>query len=119
MSKTRKPFLSLFVLFTMLLSFAGVPVSAVADIVTTTDLVTAQQNAKTRAHLNELLARNDVRKALTARGVDVTAAQKRVANMTDAEVQALAANIDQLPAGGRRLSTVELLLLIIIIILII
>ena len=59
-----------------------------------------------------------MQQALTARGVDVAAAQQRVASLSDAEVQALAANIDQLPAGGR-LSTVQLLLIIIIIILLV
>jgi hypothetical protein len=94
------------------------PLPAVAGIVTTTEIVNARQVEHARAHLNSLLAREDVRKALAARGVDVAAAQRRVASMTDSEVQKLAANIDQLPAGGR-LNNLETILLVIIIILLI
>ena len=106
----------LFTLIAMLVCVTVIPAPAVAAIVTTTEIVNARKIENTRAHLHALLAREDVRKALTARGVDVAAAQRRVASMTDAEVQTLAANIDQLPAGGR-LSSLNTLLLIIIIIL--
>jgi hypothetical protein len=113
--QSRQP---LFILFTTLLFAVGMPTPAVAGIVTTADIMGARQSENTREHLNKLLAREDVQEALTMRGVDVEAAQKRVDSMTDAEIQTLAANIDQLPAGGR-LSRLEVLMLVIIVILLI
>ncbi len=95
-----------------------VPLSAHAGIVTTSEIVNARQIENTRAHLSALLAREDVRKALAASGVDVNAAQQRVASMTDLEVQQLAANIDQLPVGGR-LTNLETVLLVLLIVLLI
>lgn len=107
-----------FLLLSALLLFGIIPGQAVAGIVTTTQIVNARHDELARKHLSDLLARKDVQQALTARGVDVAAAQSRVASLSDDEVQALAANIDKLPAGGR-LSTTQLLLVIIIIILLI
>ncbi len=54
---------------------------------------------------------------LVERGVDEDQATRRVAQMTDAQVQQLQGEIDTLPAGG--ISTTNLLLIIILIILII
>lgn len=115
-SRLSRP--TLFMPFAFLLLFTLIPLPAVAGMVTTTQIVNARQIENTRAHLNALLARDDVRKALAARGVDVADAKQRVANMTDTEVRQLAANIDQLPAGGR-LSRLEAVLLIILIIILI
>lgn len=52
---------------------------------------------------------------LIDRGVDAANAERRVAQMTDAQVQLLQSEIDELPAGG--ISTTNLLLIIIVIIL--
>ena len=109
MPMTRKSRQSLVMLFTTLVFTVSLPTPAVAGIVTTAEIMNTRQSENTRQHLNKLLAREDVREALTARGVDVEAAQKRVASMTDSEIQTLAANIDQLPAGGR-LSRLEVLI---------
>jgi hypothetical protein len=50
--------------------------------------------------LSELLAREDVRSGLAARGLNVEQAQARVQSMTDEEVASLAGRLDQAPAGG-------------------
>ena len=89
-----------------------------AGIVTTTDIVEAQTHEINREKLSALLSRDDVRQALEAQGVDAANAQQRVNSMTNTEIQQLAANMDQLPAGGN-LSTIEWLLIIIIIIILI
>ena len=62
-------------------------------------LVTTE-GALERARVAALLERTDVQAALAAHGVSPGDAQARVAAMTDAEVGALAARIDELPAGG-------------------
>jgi len=96
----------------------GVNTPTVAGIVTTSDVITARQVEQDREHLQQLLSRDDVKQLLEKQGVDSVAASQRVDSMTDAEVRAIAANIDQLPAGAG-LTTTELLLIIIIILLII
>jgi hypothetical protein len=53
-----------------------------------------------RAHLLSTVARPDVTNQLQALGVDAATAKERVAAMTDAEVQNLAADINALPAGA-------------------
>ena len=100
------------------LCMLGIYTPANAGIVTTTDIVHAQQHEIDKGHLQELLSREDIKEALVKQGVDVHAAQQRVAGLTESEIQLLTANMDQLPAGGR-LSTIEWLLIIIIIILLV
>lgn len=111
-------FQSLFILFAGFMLLAGVHTPVYGGIVTTEEIVDARQIETKRDHIKELLSREDVRKTLIAQGVNVAAAQERVDNMSNAEIQTLAANMDQLPAGGA-LSTIEILLLIIIILLLI
>jgi hypothetical protein len=53
-----------------------------------------------RTRLLTALDRTDVVAALQAHGVDAAAARVRVAALTDAEAEALAAQIDSAPAGG-------------------
>jgi hypothetical protein len=53
-----------------------------------------------RAQVEAFLARADVRERLEALGVDAVDAQGRVALLTDQEASRLAAQIDELPAGG-------------------
>ena len=89
-----------------------------AGIVTTSDIVHTQENEIDKEHIQSLLAREDIQAALVSQGVEITAAQQRVAGLTEEEIQLLSVNMDQLPAGGR-LSTLEWLLIIIIILLLV
>lgn len=96
--------------------------AANADIVSTQSLMASDdygltlRNANTQemqASLNAALDSKPVVDKLVAMGVDPAAAKDRIANMTDAEAQTLAAKIDSMPAGG----DVVLLLVIIILVL--
>jgi hypothetical protein len=49
-----------------------------------------------------VVARNDVRAALLARGVELNEVDARVQSLTDEEAVLLAEKIDELPAGGNR-----------------
>jgi len=111
-------FKSLFLLLVFILPTIGISTSANAGIVTSTEIVDAEQLVLEREQIRELLAREDVQQALSTQGVDINAAKQRVDSMTTAEVKMLAAKMDQLPAGAG-LSTIELLLIIIIIILLV
>jgi hypothetical protein len=53
-----------------------------------------------RTHISELLAREDVSRQLQALGVDVKAAQDRVAMLTDDEARSLAGKLQSAPAGA-------------------
>jgi hypothetical protein len=53
-----------------------------------------------RSKIDSWLARDEIRSALAAQGVDRAELQARVAALGDDEARDLAARIDQLPAGG-------------------
>ena len=57
-------------------------------------------NGDNRARVRELVARQDVRDALQARGITPDQAEARVAALSDEEVDLLAHHMDSLPAGG-------------------
>lgn len=86
----------LFTLVSLLLPVA--PVNAA--LVSTEQLVNATQVESNRERVRMFLQRNEVRDMLQQRGVDANVALSRVDAMTDAEVQTVAAHLDQLPAGG-------------------
>ncbi len=90
--------------------------TAHAGMIGTEAVVNAAQTQQYRERLHNALSRDDVQAQLLARGVDPAEVQARVDSLTDEETQTLAANMDQLPAGGD--SVVSALLLIFIILLI-
>lgn len=89
--------------------------AARAAMVTTDQVVSAEQSKQDRARVHALLAREDVRKTLSARGVSAADVQARVEAMTDQEVQNLAGKLDQLPAGGDALGVLALIFIILLI----
>lgn len=74
--------------------------SASAAMITTENLHQAGRSQDTRAYLHQLMARQEVRSALIARGVDPREAELRLESLTDEEIQLIAHKIDDLPAGG-------------------
>lgn len=73
--------------------------AARAALVTTDQVVEKSAISADRALVAAFLSREDVRREMQAMGVDPDEAANRVALMTDAEVQQMAAKIDTLPAG--------------------
>jgi hypothetical protein len=78
----------------------GMPLVAQAAVVSSADAYATPDQSDARNRLSELLAREDVRSGLAARGLNVEQAQARVQSMTDEEVASLAGRLDQAPAGG-------------------
>ncbi len=77
------------------------PVAPVhAAMISTAQLATTAQAGQDRARVQAFLQRADVRNLLQKQGLDANAALTRVNAMTDSEVQTLAKQIDNLPAGG-------------------
>jgi hypothetical protein len=74
------------------------PLPAQASLVTTSEALSGESTA--RDHVLDLLARQEVRDALAARGVDAADVEARLAALTDDEARLLAQRIDQLPPGG-------------------
>ena len=109
--KTQKLISSLLAIIMLSLSVHSV---SMAGIVSTADIVNAQQTVFEREQVRGWLARDAVRDQLTALGVDVKAAQTRVDSMTAQEVHAMAGNMNEMPAGAGALETVVLVLLILI-----
>jgi hypothetical protein len=72
-----------------------------------------------RGRLVQFLAREDVRAALLAQGVDPAEAQARVASLTDAEIQQITAQLDQLPAGGDGIWVAVAILVIVLLVILI
>jgi Family of unknown function (DUF6627) len=74
--------------------------AARAALVTTEQALEQSAPVDARARVAAFLARDDVRRQMAALGVDPVEAGKRVASLSDAEVQQLAGRLDRLPAGG-------------------
>jgi len=90
-----------------------VPVAQAALV--RTEVITAAAKAQqNRDNLKAMLSRQEVRDALLARGVDPADAQARIASLTDDEVQQLAANVGEMPAGGSAVGVVAIVFLVLI-----
>jgi hypothetical protein len=74
--------------------------AAHAGMIGTEAMVDAAQAQQDRERLHNALDRDDVKAQLRARGADPAQIQARVDSLTDEETHSLAANLDQLPAGG-------------------
>lgn len=99
------------------LSFAGMLQGAQAALIGTDQLATvaAQQTpSESHARLYGLLAREDVASALQARGVSPDQVRARVAALTDAEAEQVAAQIDTAPAAGSDVLGVILLVFLVL-----
>jgi uncharacterized protein DUF6627 len=81
----------------------GLPSTARAGMISTSEAVTAQAAPERVANLSKVqatLARADVRTRLQALGVDPADAATRAAALPDADLARLANGMDKLPAGG-------------------
>ena len=67
----------------------------------------------------QLLAREEVRAALVAQGIDPEEARARVASLSEAEIREIAGRFETLPAGGDGFGTAIAVLLIILIVVVI
>jgi len=111
-SKSKQVLLTLVMCSTFTLGMQNVAVGA---IVTSGDMIAAQQSQFDRNELKALMAREDVRDQLVDLGVDVDAALARVDSMTDIEVQQLSANMSEMPAASGFLETAVLAFLVLVV----
>lgn len=92
------------------LGSTGLVLPAHAGIVSSEALVAGAQQER----LASLLERSDVRARLQAYGVDPLQARERVAALSDEEAARLAAQIDELPAGGDALGVALIVFLVLL-----
>jgi hypothetical protein len=98
----RKPIAVLIILaFAYSISWASVH----AAMVSTDEIIKQNQYDLDRERLQMLLDDSEVRKELEAWGVDSKVANVWVDRLTDQEIAEMAAQMDQMPAGGDAFST--------------
>jgi len=94
---------------------ASLQSAANAGVISTEQYLTARDREATRARISAVLAREEVRHQLEQYGVDPTAADERVAALTDQELEELATNLDNMPAGGSLLAVVGVAFIVLLI----
>jgi hypothetical protein len=92
---------------------------ALAALVSTDSVADSSGGADARGRLMQVLARAEVRAALAAQGLDPEEAQARIASLTDAEIQQIASQLDQLPAGGDGIWVAVAILIIVLLVVLI
>jgi hypothetical protein len=107
----RRP---LFVALTVAMFAAPLQKSHGAVISTQQYLAVADRDASL-ARVNTVLAREEVRAQLEQVGVDPVAAQERIAALTDEELQQLATDLENMPAGGSALAVVGIVAIVLLI----
>jgi hypothetical protein len=90
--------------------------AAHAGMIGTEAVINTAQAQQNRERLHNTLNRDDVQAQLMARGVDPAQVQARVDSLTDEEMQNLATNMDQLPAGGDSIIGVLVFIFIVLLI---
>lgn len=98
-----------------LMSLGGMPLQAQAGVIGTDRAIAAQEHVQRVARLQQLLAREDVARALEQRGVDPVAASERVAALTEEELAGVAAQIDELPAGAGLVGVIGVVFIVLLI----
>lgn len=95
------------------MTLIGMP--AHAGMIGTEQALAAQARAENLATVQTFMARNDVRAQLVEWGVEPAQATDRVAQMSDAELQQVAMNIENQPAGGGVLVIIGVVFLVLLI----
>jgi hypothetical protein len=105
MQQTIFKSICIFMIFSFLLLNISVK-SSMAQMITTEISIEINKQADGRTAVNTFLQREDVQQTMVRQGIDPVEAQKRVDNLSDAEVVRLAQTIEQLPAGAGGIGTV-------------
>jgi uncharacterized pyridoxal phosphate-containing UPF0001 family protein len=97
--RRRTPgFLVVVLMSTMLVT--SLQSAAYAGVISTEQYLTAVDRQRALAQVDAVLARGEVQRQLEQLGVDPAETKARVEALTDAELQQLAQDLQNLPAGG-------------------
>ena len=94
---------------------ASVQSAAYAGVISTQQYLTAIDREAALARIDTVLAREEVRSRLEQYGVDPVAADARIAALTDQELELLATELENLPAGGDLLAVVGIAFIVLLI----
>ncbi len=84
----------------MLMAMTSMPIGVAKAEMVTTDQVIEQVNpSEDRTLVMDFMLREDVQQQLTTLGVDPKEAARRVASLSDEEIQGIAGRLEELPAG--------------------
>ncbi|MGE5258445.1 MAG: PA2779 family protein [Hyphomicrobiales bacterium] len=112
-----QPVFFLMITLALLISIPYQP--ALAALIGTETAMNSANGADVRERLQQYLAREDVRAALLAQGIDPSEAQARIESLTDSELAQIAGQFDKLPAAGDGLGLVIAVLIIILLVIVI
>lgn len=96
----------------VLLATAGIQAPAMADIVTTSELAMQAELQMQRDDVRSLLARDDVREAMLAYGINAADIDARINSLTESELLQIQNQMALLPAGGSIVGVVVGIILI-------
>ncbi len=106
---------SLVLLLSTAMFAASIQQAARAGVITTEQYIGALDRQATVDRIRATLARDDVRKELERLGVDPTAANERVAALTDDELDVLSKDLDNQPAGGEVLAVLGIVFIVLLV----
>lgn len=116
--RQRKKSIAILVIIA-LSTFSIISAPAHAAMINTAEILKQNQYDHARKRINMFLNRSEVQKHMVAWGVNPEEAKARVDSLTDQEIEKIATQIDQLPAGGDGLGTIVGAALLIFIVLLI
>ncbi len=103
----------------LLMAMTSMPIGVAQAEMVTTDQVIEQVNpSEDRTRVMDFMLREDVQQQLTILGVDPEEAARRVASLSDEEIQQIAGRLDELPAGEGLGAIVGLILIIFLVLLV-
>ncbi|MFO8024337.1 PA2779 family protein [Thiohalophilus sp.] len=105
--------ISLMVVATML--SLGITTPGYAAMLGTDDILAGDSLQQERAHVKEVLQRDEVQDQLITLGVDPADAIERVDAMTEQEIQMLSGQLEELPAGAGALGLLAFVLVVLLI----
>ena len=89
--------------------------AAHAGVISTQEYLTAVDREAARARIDAVLAREEVRTKLEQYGVDPAETDARLAALTDQELDKLATDLENMPAGGSVLAVVGVVFIVLLI----
>ena len=103
------------VLLAFTMSTWVLPTVGLAAPIGTDALVQLDQRGHLLSEIQSQIARDDVRKEFIARGVSPAEVDARIAALGTEELQILATNLDELPAGGSVLAVIGAVFVVLLI----
>ena len=104
----------------ILMAMTSMPIGiANAEMVTTDKVIEQYNSTEDRTRVMDFMLREDVQQQMTLLGVDPEEAARRVASLSDEEIQQIAGRLEEMPAGEGGVGIVVGAILIIFLVLLV